>query len=463
MRELWAICFKDIRLLLRDRAGFFFTFFFPLIVAIFFGTIFAGGSGSGGPQKMRVVVVDLDRTAGSRAFIRSMETGGDVQLTIQLALSARNGPDGQPLALSETDAGEIDEPSTRAAGLAYVRTGNASACIFIPKGFGAAREAPFAGNQMHLEVAADPSRMAAAGMLEGILTKYGFQQLAEGFRDPSKMRRQTQASMALLRMNPALDSKRRAEFERFFSSLDSMLDTVPSTPDTEGGDGSTAPNPAAGFAPLRITSIPITRERRGAKNTYDITFPQGIIWGVMGCALGFSMSLVLERTRGTLVRLRAAPIGAWQILGGKGLACFLVTCAVAAVLMTVGMAVFNIRPVAPLKVVVAIVATGLCFVGVMMLLATFARSERGSSGLGWGVLMLLSMVGGGMIPLEFLPQWLLPISHISPIKWAVLAIEGGVWRDLSWREMALPLAILAGIGVVGFGVGMKVMGNAERE
>jgi len=40
MRETIAIALKDLRLLLRDKAGFFFVFFFPLLIAIFFGTVF---------------------------------------------------------------------------------------------------------------------------------------------------------------------------------------------------------------------------------------------------------------------------------------------------------------------------------------------------------------------------------------------------------------------------------------
>jgi ABC-2 type transport system permease protein len=466
MSELWAICIKDIRLLLRDRAGFFFTFFFPLIIAVFFGTIFAGGKS--GPQKLDVIVVDTDRTPGSRAFIKSLEDGGDFDIQMQPALRRASDASAAPLPLADSDTGGFDSELTREAGIARVRDGDVAACIILPPGFGAAREGPFSGNQLAIDLAADPSRSAASGMLEGILTKYGFQQLTEGFQNPDKMREQTRASMNVLRANPDLTPERRQEFEKFFSSLDSMLDTIPKdrddpVPSAKSSDSSTLTSSgASGFSPMKINSIAIACSSRGPTNSYDITFPQGIIWGVMSCALGFSMSLVLERTRGTLVRLRAAPIGAWQILGGKGLACFIVTCAVSAILLAVGMAVFKVRPVAPEKVVVAIIATGICFVGIMMLLATFATSERSANGLGWGVLMMCSMVGGGMIPLEFLPTWLAPVSNISPIKWSILAIEGGVWRNLSWHQLALPLGILFGIGVVGFATGMKVMSNAER-
>ena len=62
MREIVAMAVKDLRLLFRDRAGFFFTLFFPLIVAVMFGTIFGGGGGS--RSAMSILVVDEDKTEG---------------------------------------------------------------------------------------------------------------------------------------------------------------------------------------------------------------------------------------------------------------------------------------------------------------------------------------------------------------------------------------------------------------
>ena len=45
MGAILAIMGKDIRLLLRDRMGFFFAFGFPIMISIFFGTIFGGQRG----------------------------------------------------------------------------------------------------------------------------------------------------------------------------------------------------------------------------------------------------------------------------------------------------------------------------------------------------------------------------------------------------------------------------------
>jgi ABC-2 type transport system permease protein len=92
----------------------------------------------------------------------------------------------------------------------------------------------------------------------------------------------------------------------------------------------------------------------------------------------------------------------------------------------------------------------------MMLLAAVSKTEAAGNGLGWGVLLLLSMVGGGMVPLEFLPGFIKSLSVVSPIRWALLALEGGVFRDATVAELAVPCGVLLGIGAVCFGLGTRL-------
>jgi ABC-2 type transport system permease protein len=71
-------------------------------------------------------------------------------------------------------------------------------------------------------------------------------------------------------------------------------------------------------------------------------------------------------------------------------------------------------------------------------------------------MLCLAMIGGGSIPLFVMPRWMQTVSSISPFKWAVQALDGAVWRGLTPAQMALPLCVLLGVGVVGFAVGARV-------
>ena len=54
----------------------------------------------------------------------------------------------------------------------------------------------------------------------------------------------------------------------------------------------------------------------------------------------------------------------------------------------------------------AIVCTAAAFVGIILLLASMARTEQGVGGMGPAVMMPLFLLGGAMVPLMFMPPWL---------------------------------------------------------
>ena len=91
----------------------------------------------------------------------------------------------------------------------------------------------------------------------------------------------------------------------------------------------------------------------------------------------------------------------------------------------------------------------------MMLVASLGRTEKGAAGAGWAIMMPMSMLGGGMMPLAVMPAWMQPLSVVSPVRWTILAYEGAIWRGFSLAEMALPCAILVGIGAVAFALGAR--------
>ena len=69
--------------------------------------------------------------------------------------------------------------------------------------------------------------------------------------------------------------------------------------------------------------------------------------------------------------------------------------------------------------------------------------------------MPMSMIGGGMIPLFVMPPWLVSLSAISPVKWAILALEGATWRGFGAGDMLLPCLVLIAVGLTAFLVGTR--------
>ena len=427
MREILAMALKDLRMLLRDRTGFFFTLMWPLIIAVFFGTLFGGG-GQEGPRGIPILIVDEDGTPGSEQFIRKLDEAPELAITI----------------------------TTREEAEATVRRGRAVAYVALKPGFGQASESVFWGGAPRVELGVDPARHAQASMVEGILTKYAAERMERIFSDPESQIDDVRRARESMESSPEVPEDFRRNLVQLFDDLDRFFgDQSLETADSAGSEG----GGAGGFTPLEIerTDIAVAR-RRGPSNAYAISFPQGVIWGIIGSTAGFAISLVIERTRGTLLRLQTAPISKTQILAGKAGACFVSATSISIGLFIFGFLVFKVRPGSFPLLILAVASSAVCFVGIMMLLAVLGRTEHAAGGIGWAVLIVMSMLGGGMIPLFVMPAWMRSVSHVSPVKWSILAMEGAVWREFSLVEMSQPCGILIAIRAACFLIGVKAFG-----
>ncbi len=92
-----------------------------------------------------------------------------------------------------------------------------------------------------------------------------------------------------------------------------------------------------------------------------------------------------------------------------------------------------------------------------MSLSVLGRTEQAVSGAGWSSLIVLAMIGGAMVPPSVMPDWLLQLSNLSPVKWGIWALEGATWRALSWSELLQPLSMLSAFGLASFAAGVSVM------
>ncbi|MEO1583067.1 MAG: ABC transporter permease [Planctomycetota bacterium] len=416
VRAILLLAVKDVRLQMRDRLGAFFTFAFPVLYALLFGLMFSGsGEGTGTVQ---VALVDEDRSDGSRAFVERMAGSDALRVTLY---------------------------DTRTAGTEQVRRGKESALIVLPEGFGDPASTLVRGERVRLEGVVDPSRRAESAILQGTLFGLVFRHIGDTFGDAERARAVMDESREAMGENAPPEVA--AAVDLMLSGVEGLL--------AQGGGGLLAAD-ADGPVSLELSELS-SRERTAPVTAFALTFPQGAAWGLMACALGSSLSLVGERSRGTLVRLSLAPIGRWQILAGKALGCLITSVAMMAVL--VGFAhlpFFGVRPESYVLLAVASVCACVAFVGVMMLIASFGRTVAAVEGFGRAVLLVMALAGGAAVPVVFMPDWMRSVAGVSPFRWVIEALDGVIWRGFGPQELLLPCGILIGIGLVGFiaGAGM---------
>lgn len=422
MRSLLAIACKDLRLLRRDRAAVFFTIVFPVVFAAIFGLIYSGMGGT--PSALHVSVVDHADSPASRALIARIHANAALDVV---------------RAESEDEARDL------------VRRGQRAACLIIPASFANPASTLLSGTPATLELGIDPSRTQERAMIEGLVAQAAFEQLTAGFRDAGSLRDFTADARRQLSDDQRLTFLHRAAAATLLDDLDRLADQMEAA-----GPGATSDHTgsAPAFSPITITTHEITGERHDwHASAFSVTFAQGVVWALIGCAASFSMSLVIERAGGTLLRLRAAPLSAMHVIAGKGLACIGTTLAATVLLLVLGMAVFGLRIGNPPMLAAALLASSIAFVGVMMVLASVGRTPRAAGPLGYAILLTMAILGGGMMPRFMMPAWMQSVGVISPVTWTVISVENAVFRGATWGEQAAPLAVLLLIGASGTAVG----------
>jgi len=444
MNAIIALATKDILLLVRDRVGLFFALGFPLVMATFFGTIF-GGSGDGGagdPGGVAVAVVDEDASAQSAAFVDTLDASDDFRVT---------------------------RAGSRESAVESVRRGDRSAALVLTQGFGVASERLFWGDPATIEVIYDPSRGAESAMIEGLLTRQAFEGMASRMTDTDTVLSSNNEALRMIDEADDMGPMAKASLRTLIGSVNTFMSTGSESwmQEEEGG----SPVDQMQWQPIAIDAVSV-RDVTAAAGAdggeaepgggYDVSFPQGVIWALIGVSAAFGVSLVQERTGGTLRRLRVAPISRGDVLLGKALACFLMTILASVIVLSLGIVVFGVRPQDPVLLALGIGCAAVCFTGLMMLLSVLGKTEQAAAGIGWAVLLLLAMFGGAMVPLFIMPGWMQSLAGFSPVKWAILAIEGPLWRGFGIGEMLMPCGVLLAVGAGAFGLGAGVFGGMEE-
>ncbi len=420
MRPIVTLAAKDLRLVSRDYFGLFWMLVFPLLYALFFGSIIGGGGSH--TNALPLAIADEDQSDVSRALVERLKKSAALHV----------------------------EDLPRAEARDAVLKGRLTAYVAIPRGYG---QVPLfgRGDGAALEVGIDPSRRAEEGVLQGVLMEAAAGRMQEMMTDPKRSREEIAQSLKQVEQAKDMPPQQRETLKHFLGELNQFV----------GAMGPAEAASGSPWQPADIHWVPVTAGKSGPRSAFEITFPSAVIWSILGCVTTFAISLVSERRGGTFLRLQVAPLTRAQVLAGKGLACFAASAGVAVLLLMLGRLVFGVRMEDPLGLLLGIACTAFGFTGIMMFVSTLGTTERGVAGAGWGVLMPLAMIGGGMIPLIAMPDWMRTVSSISPVKWAILALEGAIWRGYSLTDMLLPCGILLAVGVVTFAIGVRVLRRQE--
>ncbi len=437
MGKVFTMAFKDLRILKRDKAAVFWVVMFPLIYALFFGSIFSGG---GSTSSMKIAIIDHDHTDYSARFIEKVKTLEGIRV--------------------DTTVNNVDSATQK------VRLGKLTAFIVLKKGFGSGMG--MFSKEPIMQIGIDPARRAERGYLEGMLTQASFSVMMQNYMSAGGAKKEFSKIRESVPDWNMFNDSQKAQAQGAFDNIIGLFDQAEKSgkkpggvPEDSTGDTALGKYDAEKMMQNRIETVSITNDTVRPRTSFDITFPSSILWGLIACATTFGVSIVKERTGGTFLRLRLSPITRAHILAGKGLACFITSVFVCVVLLAVGILIFGVEVSSPTALLLGILASSFGFVGIMMLISVLGKTEQAVGGAGWAIMLVFAMSGGGMIPIFFMPSWLKAISNFSPVKWGIFALEGGIWRQFTLSEMMLPVGVLVGIGLAGYFLGVYILSRSD--
>jgi len=170
-----------------------------------------------------------------------------------------------------------------------------------------------------------------------------------------------------------------------------------------------------------------------------------------------------ERRSGISDRLMVGPKGAFGMLAGKFVFLTFIGFLQAAIICIVAAVFFKVPVQAHLfPVVIACLGAAVLATGIALLVAALCKTQAQMNTVSTFAVLLLSAIGGSMIPRFMMPLWLQKIGVMTPNFWSIEAFYGILARGQSMLELLPVWGILFGGGLLCLGLAAIVSHKLMR-
>jgi ABC-2 type transport system permease protein len=402
-----SITFKDLKIMFKDRGILLQLFLLPLVfVLIFSGALSAIGQEEP-DTRVPLPVVDLDGGASAAEFLDDLDAAGGVRAEMY----------------DESEA------------MTLLEENHISRVLTIPAGFTAGIES---GQPVTLRLLSHPETSpqqteAVRLVIEGVASDISLEiQLFAALQHMAEMQAgvpETAQAFGLEEMQ----AQASGQFEA--AQTQPLVEVVQKVP---GQD----------------------EEKEEPLSVADIAVPGATVLFVFMTAQTVARSIYDEKKVGSFRRLLAAPVARPALILGKMMPNFvtgLIQSVVIFLFGLFGLELMGLTPVTmgnePLATVLVVIVLALCSSAFGILIAAFARTEGQIGGLSNLLLWVLGILGGSIIPVFLLEQFLGPVPYVVPHYWANRALLDLMVRGRGLADVTLEIAVLLGFTALFFVVG----------
>lgn len=377
---------KDLTLFFHDQRSVVLTFLLPVILITLFAFAYGStGAYDGRSEPLKLLVTDLDQSRSSKAIIYKIDSLKNIRTVISDSLKARE----------------------------LVTKGKYACALVIYKGFQDSLEA---GNAMPVELVYDRSRELEIGILQQNLISILMSSTSE----------------TIIKKNIEKYLKELFPDEENEISDDIYRNVIKDDRNKQA-----------------IKWIPIV----GIKNNTRL----GLIQAVAGTAIlmllfsvaGVGTSILEEKENGTINRLLYSPLKGSTILYSKMLFAFFISILQLTAMFLFAWLILNMDMSVNIPgLILMIIATSFAVSSLGIFLAAVAKTRQQAQNLSTIIILVMSAIGGSMIPLFIMPSILQKIALFSVNYWGIQGFYDIFWRALPLEQILPKILILICIGVV---------------
>ena len=419
--KLWATIQKDVRILLRDRVGLMLMFGMPVILVIIVTSIQNSTFDLLNKTKVSLLICNKDTGAFSKQFINAVNNVGMFKLVT--------------IPKDETEEKFKEDISSADAVLG----------IIIPQSFSR-------------QIAAKAKTLSGKA-----LNSFGL----EG--DTAKINLDNLNSLTLY-YSPVVQQSFKLSVQGALSSclqiiesrqvLKSLYFSINEKPMPDSLENDMLNNK------LTIAEVPLSKNADTTiLNATQHNVPAWTIFAMFFVVMSLGASIVREKLSGSFIRLKTLPTHYLVAVLSKQITYLAVTVLQAAVIFAIGIWLFPHIGLPALSLpkdmaglLVVTLTCGWCAVSYAVCVGVFAQTQEQANGFGAVSIVILSILGGIMVPSFIMPDSFKTIMAISPLHWCLQAfyglfLEGGKLKDIMTNILSL-LAITLILHLIAF-AGLK--------
>nr|MBA2254732.1 ABC transporter permease [Chloroflexota bacterium] len=205
---------------------------------------------------------------------------------------------------------------------------------------------------------------------------------------------------------------------------------------------------------LAVGSRPLQAEEDLTAAAYFV--PSILAMALMQLGVFAAIPLAAQREKLILKRLGATPLRRWALVGSNIVMRLLIAAVQAAIIIGIGMVLFDVQVIGSLLLVAGLVALGaLTFTAIGYVIASYARTEESANALTSVVQFPLMFLSGIFFPIDFMPEFLRPVAAIMPLTYLGDALRQVMVGGTPYVALGIDVAVLAVWLVVSFAISAR--------